>query len=95
MRLTRWNPRVVEATNGAALAREMRHAGAAPESIAQVLARTGALAVALEQVDGRDADRLEQEMRAMGGDVARCAAGGELGRRIWRCPARRAGSPDE
>ncbi|HET6442328.1 MAG TPA: dihydropteroate synthase [Phycisphaerae bacterium] len=81
MRLTRWNPRVVEATNGAALAREMRHAGAPPESIAQVLARTGALAVALEQVDRRAADRLEQEMRAMGGDVARCAAGGELGRR--------------
>jgi dihydropteroate synthase len=69
VRLTRWNPRVVEATNGAAIAREMRHAGATPEGISRMLTQAGTLAVAIENVCRKDADFLEQEMRAVGGDA--------------------------
>jgi dihydropteroate synthase len=47
----------------------MRHAGATPEGISRMLTQAGTLAVAIENVCRKDADFLEQEMRAVGGDA--------------------------
>ena len=68
-----FNARVIAATATASLVEEVRLAGAAAGN--GFVGKAGAMAVALEQLDPRRADRLRQEMIAAGGGVSVCRRG--------------------
>jgi dihydropteroate synthase len=66
----RLNARVIVSTPAAAVLDEMRRTGATEHGIQRMRGKAETLAVALENIDRRQANLMKQEMLAAGGDVA-------------------------